>query len=97
MIPYDSSVTSDMGHLKHIWKAVVTNTGKPYHNDPRQMAKWKGRTNSFEKVADRASQGETVEERSLQIFDSIEIDSSHHHLSESSWTSVWTQNPHQVT
>ena len=48
------------------------------------MAKWKDRTNSIEKVAEHASQGETVEERSSQILDSIQIDSSHHHQSESS-------------
>ena len=58
------SVTSDMGRLKDIWKAVVSITREPYHYGPKQMAKWKGRTNSFEKVADSASQGETVEERS---------------------------------
>ena len=38
------SVTSDMGLLKDIWKAVVSNTGKPYHCGPKQMAKWKRRT-----------------------------------------------------
>ena len=78
------SVTSDVGHLKDIWKAVVSNTGKPYHYGPKKMAQWKGKTKSFEKVADRASQGETEEERSSQILDSIQIDSSHHHRSESS-------------
>ena len=78
------SVTVTMGHLKDIWKAVVSNTRKPYHYQygPKQMAKWKGRINSFEKVANCASQGETVEERSSQILDSIQIDSSHHHRSE---------------
>ena len=49
-------------------------------------SKWRsGKTEAtLEKVADRASQGETVEERSSQILDSIQIDSSHHHQSESS-------------
>ena len=73
-----------MGRLKDTWNAVVSNIGKPYHYGPKQIAKWKGRTNSFEKVADRASQGETEEERSSQILDSIQIDSSHDHRSESS-------------
>ena len=32
------SVTSDVGRLKDIWKAVVSNTGKPYHYGPKKMA-----------------------------------------------------------
>ena len=39
---------------------------------------------SFEKDADRASRGQTVEGRSSQKLDSIQMDSSHHHLSEAS-------------
>ena len=30
------SVTSDNGPLKDIWRAVVSNTRKPYHYDPKQ-------------------------------------------------------------
>ena len=80
------SVTSDNGPFERNLEGCGIKHTKtiPLWPQAKLIAKWKGRTNSFEKVADRASQGETLEKRSWQILDSTQIDSSDHHRSESS-------------